>query len=68
MLVHRLDGPYYCSRFGKDPRMDAKVDPWRAREDDRVYEINTEFACATIFQSKWSYAMNLMLGYSQVSP
>ena len=24
MLVHRLDGPYYCSRFGKDPRVDAK--------------------------------------------
>jgi len=68
MLVHRLDGPYYCSRFGKDPRVDAVKDPWRANEDDRVYQINNEFACATIFQSKWSYDMNVMLGYKPKEP
>ena len=43
-------------------RSDVSQDPWRAREDDRVYEINNEFACASIFQSKWSYDMNVMLG------
>jgi len=66
-LVHRLDGPYYSSRYAKDPRVEAS-DPWRAKEDDRVFDINKEFACATIFQSRWSYEMNLALGYSPVTP
>jgi glycosyltransferase involved in cell wall biosynthesis len=61
-LVHRLDGPYYSARYNKDPRKEASL-PYRAREDDRVYWINNEFACASIFQSKWSYDMNKMLGY-----
>jgi glycosyltransferase involved in cell wall biosynthesis len=61
-LVHRLDGPYYSARYNKDPRKEANL-PYRAREDDRVYWINNEFACASIFQSKWSYDMNKMLGY-----
>eukprot|EP00238_Polyblepharides_amylifera_P005751 CAMPEP_0196588954 /NCGR_PEP_ID=MMETSP1081-20130531/62201_1 /TAXON_ID=36882 /ORGANISM="Pyramimonas amylifera, Strain CCMP720" /LENGTH=279 /DNA_ID=CAMNT_0041911611 /DNA_START=388 /DNA_END=1227 /DNA_ORIENTATION=- len=66
-LVHRLDGPYYCARFGKDPRIHAK-EPYRAKEDDRVFEINKEFACASIFQSQWSYDMNVMLGYKPKDP
>jgi glycosyltransferase involved in cell wall biosynthesis len=62
-LVHRLDGPYYSARYNRDPRKEASL-PYRAREDDRVYWINNEFACASIFQSKWSFDMNKMLGYS----
>jgi hypothetical protein len=34
--------------------MGTSVSPW--------YEVNGEFACASIFQSQWSYDMNLMLG------
>ena len=66
-LVHRLDGPYYAARYNKDPRVEAHK-PYRAREDDRVYEVNNEFACASIFQSRWSYDMNIALGYKPVGP
>ena len=66
-LVHRLDGPYYAARFGKDPRTEARQ-PWRAREDDEVYRINARFACATVFQSQWSMAMNKLLGYTPQKP
>ena len=61
-LVHRLDGPYYSARYNRDPHIDAGK-PWRAREDEQVYRINEELACASIFQSQWSYNMNIMLGY-----
>ena len=37
-LVHRLDGPYYSSRYNKDPRLEAAA-PFRAREDERVYQV-----------------------------
>lgn len=66
-LVHRLDGPYYAARYNKDPRKEAS-EPYRAREDNRVYEVNSEFACASIFQSQWSYDMNVMLGYKPTGP
>lgn len=66
-LVHRLDGPYYAARFERDPRVEGSK-PWRAKEDDDVYRINKKFACATVYQSKWSMDMNKMLGYTPVEP
>mmetsp|Transcript_20687 Transcript_20687/g.39316 ORF Transcript_20687/g.39316 Transcript_20687/m.39316 type:complete len:379 (-) Transcript_20687:392-1528(-) len=66
-LVHRLDGPYYAARYGIDPRLKSQ-EPYRSREDDRVYEINEEFACASIFQSRWSLEMNRLLGYKPKEP
>ncbi|KAK3249331.1 hypothetical protein CYMTET_41236 [Cymbomonas tetramitiformis] len=65
-LVHRLDGPYYCSRYGKDPRKEPKIINYS--EDNRVYQINHQFACASIFQSKWSLEMNRLLGYKPKEP
>ena len=53
--------------YNKDPRVLAG-EPYRAREDNRVYEVNGEFACASIFQSQWSYDMNVMLGYRPRGP
>ena len=68
-LAHRLDGPYYCSRYGKDPRvLAANGDRYRSSEDDMVYEINNEYACASIFQSSWSLEMNRLLGYKPKEP
>lgn len=51
--MHRLDGPYYASRYGLDPALfdKAKGDK-NFKEDEGVYAINKEFACASIFQSK----------------
>jgi hypothetical protein len=34
----------------------------------RYSSVNNEFACASIFQSQWSYDMNLMLGYKATDP
>ena len=66
-IVHRVDGPYYSARYGKDPRVSAR-DPWRSSEDEKVWHINNKLACATIFQSKWSYDMNILLGYKPKEP
>lgn len=66
-IVHRVDGPYYSARYGKDPRI-SRSDPWRAFEDEKVWNINNKLACATIFQSKWSYDMNILLGYKPKEP
>jgi len=66
-LVHRLDGPYYAARYEKDPRTHAH-EKLRYKEDDKVYEINNQFACASIYQSKWSLDMNLLLGYKPKEP
>ena len=67
IMVHRVDGPYYSARYAKDPRL-HRHDPWRAGEDEQVWRLNAELACATIFQSKWSYDMNLLLGYKIKEP
>lgn len=67
LIVHRVDGPYYSARYGKDPRL-SRGEPWRAAEDEKVWRINNKLACATIFQSKWSYDMNVLLGYRPKEP
>ena len=67
VMVHRVDGPYYSARYAKDPRI-HRHEPWRAGEDEQVWRLNSELSCATIFQSKWSYDMNVLLGYTIKEP
>lgn len=67
MMIHRVDGPYYSARYAKDPRL-HRHEPWRAGEDEQVWKLNSQLACATIFQSKWSYDMNILLGYKVKEP
>ena len=52
-VIHRIDGPISLHR-GKDVELD-KI----------IYEANSLFADATIFQSEWSYKENLKLGIKQ---
>ncbi len=55
-VVHRIDGPIYLYR-GKDKEL-----------DDRIFEINREFATATVIQSLFTWQNILTSGYTPVNP
>jgi len=70
-LVHRVDGPYYSTRHGRSlqnltipPTTDIDIPP----EDKKTKQINRQFACATVFQSKWSLEANLKIGLNLRNP
>eukprot|EP00934_Nitzschia_sp_Nitz4_P003902 Nitzschia sp. Nitz4//scaffold28_size193895//1603//3705//NITZ4_001618-RA/size193895-processed-gene-0.244-mRNA-1//-1//CDS//3329545841//3892//frame0 len=66
-LVHRVDGPYYSTRYGLPLNLTSP--PKKIPEEDRkTKQINREFACATVFQSKWSMQMNVNIGLNLRNP
>ena len=64
-LVHRVDGPYYVARYARS--LDAETFDL-PEEDIRTKSINENFACATVFQSEWSYNANVRIGLTLRNP
>ncbi|GIK40761.1 MAG: hypothetical protein BroJett011_45940 [Chloroflexota bacterium] len=58
VVIHRLDGPVSLYR----------ADGSGQELDDRCFQLNSEFASVTVFQSRWSLDHNLNLGYQPVNP
>ncbi|WPD22733.1 MAG: glycosyltransferase [Candidatus Electrothrix scaldis] len=55
-MIHRIDGPVTLYRGeGRD-------------EDERIFELNQQFASATVFQSAYSFKQSYGLGFKAVSP
>ncbi len=68
-LVHRVDGPYYSTRYGrslKNLTTSSAIDI--PQEDQRTKQLNRQFACATVFQSQWSLEANLKIGLKLRNP
>uniref|UniRef100_A0A7S2YTR9 Glycosyl transferase family 1 domain-containing protein n=2 Tax=Entomoneis paludosa TaxID=265537 RepID=A0A7S2YTR9_9STRA len=65
-LVHRVDGPYYVARYERSLNF-TKPGPLPT-EDIKTKEINQNYACATIFQSKWSIDANIKIGLNLRNP
>jgi glycosyltransferase involved in cell wall biosynthesis len=55
-IVHRIDGPIHLIR-GYD-----------REKDDLCFELNQQFASATVLQSAWTYQRIADMGYNPVSP
>ncbi len=55
-VVHRIDGPIHLYR-GKDKEL-----------DDRIFEINRDFATATVVQSLFTWRNILNTGYRPINP
>jgi len=55
-IVHRIDGPIHLYR-GSSPDLDYLC-----------FELNAEFANATVLQSAWTYQRIVEMGYQPVSP
>jgi glycosyltransferase involved in cell wall biosynthesis len=55
-VIHRVDGPISLIR-GKDRHL-----------DDLCFEMNNEFADATVLQSAWTFQRVVELGYNPVRP
>ena len=64
-FVHRVDGPYYVAHYSRP--LDAKI-PEIPKEDQQTKNINDEFACATVFQSLWSWQANNQIGLHLRNP
>ncbi len=55
-VIHRIDGPIHLYRG-------------TSRElDDLCFELNAEFAAATVIQSSWTFSRIVELGYQPVRP
>jgi hypothetical protein len=74
-LVHRVDGPYYSTRYGRSvANLTIPVQPSSSREigipqeDKKTKQLNRQFACATVFQSQWSLEANLKIGLNLRNP
>lgn len=74
-LVHRVDGPYYSTRYGRHlenltiplhPSSSVEIDI--PQEDKKTKQLNLQFACATVFQSQWSLEANLKIGLNLRNP
>lgn len=72
-LVHRVDGPYFSTRYGRSLQdintssaMTRSIDI--PEEDRKTKQINRHFACATVFQSKWSLEANSKIGLNLRNP
>ena len=65
-LVHRVDGPYFSTRYGRsyDNTTSMNVPP----EDKKTKRLNRQFACATVFQSRWSLEANVKIGLRLRNP
>jgi len=57
-VIHRIDGPTVLYR----------ADGSGSHLDEQCFNLNAEFATATVFQSQWSLEQNLSLGYRPVNP
>ena len=55
-MIHRVDGPIAIYRSAGHG------------EDLRIYELNAQFASATVYQSGWCFRRLCELGYKAVSP
>jgi glycosyltransferase involved in cell wall biosynthesis len=55
-MIHRIDGPTTLYRG------EGSV------EDDRIFELNRQFASATVFQSAYCFKKSYELGYRAVAP
>lgn len=64
-LVHRVDGPYYSTRYGRSFHENTFDIP---QEDKKTKQLNRQFACATVFQSQWSLDANVMIGLNLRNP
>ncbi|KAL3942368.1 MAG: hypothetical protein SGBAC_003434 [Bacillariaceae sp.] len=65
-LVHRVDGPYYVARYFRT--LNFKEPEPLPKEDKKTQEINDQYACATVFQSKWSIDANFKIGLNLKNP
>jgi glycosyltransferase involved in cell wall biosynthesis len=65
-LVHRVDGPYFSTRYGQSfDNQSLGVIP---QEDRKTKRLNRQFACATVFQSRWSLEANVKIGLNLRNP
>lgn len=55
-VVHRIDGPIHLIR-GYD-----------REKDELCFELNTQFASATVLQSAWTYQRIVEMGYQPINP
>lgn len=55
-VIHRIDGPIHLIR-GYD-----------REKDELCYQLNTQFASATVLQSAWTYQRIVEMGYKPVNP
>jgi hypothetical protein len=65
-LVHRVDGPYYVARYFQPLNFTSL--PKLPEEDKQTKQINRHFACATVFQSRWSLEANIKIGLALRNP
>lgn len=55
-VIHRIDGPIFLYR-GKDKDL-----------DDKIFEINKQFATNTVIQSNYTFSKILEFGYEPINP